>query len=218
MIRILALALFLVSSSAWPDECDALPPPSVTVKRLEESVTLNRAYNYKSITVLASTEHRSAKRVLGLTRGKATVKFDVQMSSLIDHSGRWECTSPKIVVSFGYSPMTVYVAREFPAGGCAYNAIYQHELRHVKTYQAHLSSIERDITEALNQRFVTGSPSRGSVGQARSMLEKEIHERWMPYIKREIERVESAQALIDTPDEYARVGERCNGEIQRLTP
>jgi hypothetical protein len=39
----------------------------------------------------------------------------------------------------------------------------------------------------------------------------------MPYIKREIGKVESAQSLIDTPEEYARVSESCNGEIQKLT-
>ena len=136
---------------------------------------------------------------------------------MTDRLGRWECSSPQITVSFGYSPMTVYVASEFPAGSCAYNEIYQHELRHVKAYQSHLSSIETDITESLNQRFATGTFSRGPVGQARSSLEKELHERWMPYIKREIGKVESAQALIDTHEEYSRVSKSCNGEIQKLT-
>lgn len=213
---LLLLALLCSSSVAWTDECDVLAPPSVTVKRLEESFVLNTNYNYKSITALGSTEHRPAKRVLGLTRGNATVKFNVQTSSITERLGRWECSSPQITVSFGYSPMTVYVASEFPAGSCAYNEIYKHELRHVNAYQTHLSSIERDITETLNSRFATGTFSRGPVGQARTTLEKELHERWMPYIKREIGRVESAQALIDTPEEYTRVSESCNGELQKL--
>jgi hypothetical protein len=211
--------LALLLSSAKPvhaDACANLPPPSVTVKRLEEPITLDTSYNYKSITVLGSSEHRPAKRVLGLTRGHATVKFNVQVSSIADHSGRWECSSPKIAVSFGYSPITVYVASEFPAGSCAYNEIHQHEMRHVNAYQAHLQSIEAEISETLERRFATHAPWRGPVGQTRSMLEKEMHDRWLPYIKREIERVEASQALIDTPEEYARVGESCNGEIKRL--
>lgn len=211
----LALALLYPASAVHADTCDSLPPPSVTVKRLEEPITLNTSYNYKSITVLGSSEHRPAKRVLGLTRGNATVKFTVQVSSIADHSGRWECTSPKISVSFGYSPITVYVASEFPAGSCAYSEIHRHEMRHVHAYQAHLLGIESDISETLKHRFATREPWRGPVGQTRSMLEKEMRERWMPYIKREIERVEAAQALIDTPEEYARVGESCNGEIKR---
>ena len=39
----------------------------------------------------------------------------------------------------------------------------------------------------------------------------------MPFVKREINKVDAAQALIDTPEEYARVAESCNGEVRRLT-
>ncbi len=218
MIRAFAFALVLLilSGSAWPDECDSLLPPSVTVKRLEEPLSLITNHNHREITVLASTEHRPEKSALGLTRANATVKFDVKTSSFVDHQGRWECASPQIVVSFGYSPMTVYVASEFPKGSCAFNEIYQHELRHVKTYQDHLASIEREIAETLNRRFATGGPWRGPVGQAHARLEKELHERWMPYIKQRIASAESAQKLIDTPQEYARVGNSCHGEIKRL--
>lgn len=112
--------------------------------------------------------------------------------------------------------MTVYVAKEFSKGSCAYNEIYRHELRHVNTYQEHLASINKGLVDTLSDRFATGSSWRAPVGQTRTRIEKELNERWMPYITREIERVESAQALIDTPEEYARVAETCNGEIKNL--
>ncbi|MEI7613728.1 MAG: hypothetical protein WCK63_12515 [Betaproteobacteria bacterium] len=217
MKYVFAMSLVLLYSPIRADECSRLPLPSVTVKRFEEPVSFNTTYDYKSITVLGATEYHSAQRVLGLTRGEASVQFEIQSSSLADPSGRWECISPQIKVTYGFSPMMVYIAREFPKGSCAYNQVIQHELRHVKTYQDHLVSIERDITEALTRRFVTGTPWRGPVGQTFVLLEKEMQERWMPYIKREIGRVESAQALIDTPEEYKRVSESCYGEIQMLT-
>ncbi len=215
-MRALILVLAFLSGPAWPDGCDQLPPPSVTVKRLAEPVSLNTTYSYKSISILASSLPRPEKRVLGLTRGNARVKFEIKTFSYVDRSGRWECFSPQIVVSYGFSPMTVYVAKEFPEGSCAYNEIYQHELRHVATYQEHLASIENVLAETLNRRYATGTPWQGPVGQTQTALQKEMNERWMPYIKREIERVESAQALIDTPEEYRRVAESCNGDIKRL--
>jgi hypothetical protein len=216
-MRALILLLLCASGQLCANECDKLQPPSVTLKRLDEPVSLDTSYSYKSITVLASTLHRPENRVLGLTRGIARVKFEAQTTSFADPTGRWECASPKISVTYGFSPMTVYVAKEFPKGSCAYNEIYQHELRHVKTHQDHLISIEKDIADTLTRRFATGSVWRGPVGQARMTLERELNERWAPYITREIERVESAQALIDTPEEYARVADSCNGEIKRLT-
>ncbi len=212
----LAFLLIFVSSLIRADECDQLPLPSVTLKRLDEPVSLDTTYSYKSITVLGSTLHRPENRVLGLTRGTARVRFETKTALIVDRTGRYECASPQLVVTYGFSPMSVYVAKEFPKGSCAYNEIYQHELRHVKTHQDHLISIEKELTDTLNRRFATGSPWRSTVGQTRLTLERELNERWIPYITREMERVESAQALIDTPEEYARVADACNGEIKRI--
>ena len=215
-MRTLIFLLVFVSSQIWADECDQLPPPSVTLKRLDEPISLNTSYSYKSITVLGSPLHHPEKRVLGLTRGTATVRFETKTVLIVDRTGRWECASPQLVVTYGFSPMTVYVAKEFSKGSCAYNEIYQHELRHVKTHQDHLASIEKELIDMLNRRFATGSPWRSIIGQTRLTLERELNERWIPYITREMERVELAQALIDTPEEYARVANACNGEIKRI--
>ena len=215
-LRAMALVAILNAASAWAaDECDRLPVPSVKVKRLSEALSLDTTYGYKSLKVLGAALSRPENQVLGLTRATSRVSFEIKTSSYIDRTGRWECSSPQITVSYGFSPMTVYVASEFARGSCAYNEVYQHELRHVKTYQDHLVSIEKNLADTLNQRFATGSVWRAPKGQTRMMLEKEMNERWLPFIKREIERVESAQALIDTAEEYARVSGACKGEIER---
>jgi len=209
------IALFAVTT-VWAATCESLPTPSVKVNRRDAPVTVDTSHDYKSITVLGSKEHHSKLRVLGLTRGISRIGFEVRISSIVDPTRQWECASPQIVVTYGFDPMTVYVAKEFPKGSCAFNEIYRHELRHVQTYQDHLARLEKDITETLAKRFETGKPYRGAIGQTRQMLEKELNERWLPYLKREIERVASSQALIDTPEEYERVSRSCNGAIQRV--
>ena len=213
----MALVAILHATSAWAtDECDRLPLPAVAVRRLDEPVSVDTTYGYKSLKVLGAALVRPENRVLGLTLATSRVNFEIKTSSYVDHTDRWECSSPQITVIYGFSPMTVYVAKEFPKGSCPYNEVYQHELRHVKTYQDHLVSIEKDLADTLRQRFATGSIWRAPKGQTRLMLEKEMNERWLPFIKREIERVESAQKLIDTPEEYARVSGACIGEIERM--
>ena len=212
---LLLLAVFAMPSRA--DECDQLPKPSVTVKLLDEAIALNTQYSYKSLNNIGAAQARPGYQVLGLTRGSAVVRFAAATASYLDRSGRWECASPQLTLSIGYSPMTVYVAREFPEGSCAYKEIYEHELRHVKAYQSHLKAIEKDISETLNRRFATGGPWRGPAGQASVRIQRELDERWIPYVKREIGRVDAAQALIDTPEEYARVAESCAGEVKKGT-
>ncbi len=207
--------MLCVSGPGWADACGRLAAPALTVQRFDEPITMSFEYGYKALNVLAANLSRPGRRILGLTRGKAVVKFESRTAAVVDRSGQWECASPQISVTYGFSPMTVYVAKEFLPGSCAYQAILAHELQHVKIYQEHLSSIEKGLTDTLSRRFVTGGPWRGPVGQTSARLQREVEERWLPYIKREIDRVDAAQAMIDTPEEYARVVASCGGEIRQ---
>jgi hypothetical protein len=213
LVSILSFALG--SGAGHAQGCDSLPLPSVTLKRFEEPVTTNFEYGYRTLTNIGAALADGPRFVLGLTRGNAVVKVEFKAPGFIDRTGRYECSSPQLTLSYGFSPMTVYVAREFPAGTCAYKQIYEHELRHVRTYQAHLVAIEPELAATLNQRFATGAPWRGPVGQTQGRLQKELEERWIPYLQREINRVKAEQGLIDTPDEYERVSNSCNGEIKK---
>ena len=214
-MRLLA-ALLLFSGPLWADVCDQLPKPAVAVHRLEAQINVNKQYGYRELTHLGSPLAQPGKQVLGLTRGQASSRFSLSLARQLDPSGRWECASPQVTMTYGFSPLTVYVAREFPEGSCAFKEIYQHEMRHVKTYQAHLISIENELAATLGRRFATGGPWRGPSGQTRAQLERELNERWLPYVQREINRVDADQSLIDSPEEYARIADSCNGEIGRL--
>ena len=216
MRLLLTLPLLLIASPGRADPCDELPKPSVTIKRIDERLSYNTEYSYKSLTNIGASLARPGKQVLGLTRGNATVSFASNTPSIIDPTGRWECASPQITLSFGFSPLTVYVAREFPEGTCAYKEIREHEMRHVETYQKHIASIEKELTESLNARFASGTVWRGPVGQTASRLRQELDARWAPYVQRQIKRVDEAQAKIDTAEEYERVANACGGEISKV--
>lgn len=212
---ILILLALILPGAAQADECDQLPLPSVKLIRFETTPILNLQYSYESLTNIASEQSASGHKVLGLTRGNAIVRFETKTPSYVEKSGRFECASPQITVRYGFKPMTLYVAREFPPGSCAYKEIYEHEQRHVKTYEDHLVAIEKEFSTSLEQRFATGAPWRGPVGQTASRLQRELNDHWLPAITRRIEQVKSAQALIDTPEEYARISESCDGEIKK---
>lgn len=215
-MRGLVFFLLVATTAALADECDTLPPPSVTVRQIATPVTVNLEYDYRAISQLSTQEYRTPHRVLGLTRGTARIVFEIRTPAIIDRSRQWECVSPQITLSYGFSPMTVYVAREFAPDGCAYREILQHEQRHVKTYLDHVAALAPELTEALQRRFATGAPARAPVGQTRALLDRELQERWLPFVQREMERVKTSQALIDTPDEYRRVTQSCGGEILRV--
>lgn len=216
-MRLLPLLILLLAANASGAEpCDELPKPSVTIQRIEEQISYNTEYSYRSLTNIGASLARPGKQVLGLTRGNATVAFASNTPTISDRSGRWECASPQITLSFGFSPITVYVAREFPEGSCAYKEIHDHEMRHVEAYRQHIASLKKELSAALNARFATGAVWRGPVGQTAARLRQELDARWAPYVQRAIKRVDEAQAKIDTAEEYERVANACDGAVGKV--
>jgi hypothetical protein len=158
---------------------------------------------------------RRGSWVLGLTHTEARVRIKVDGRMLIDPATGYECVAPRIDVSLDYAPIVVYVSREFPPASCAYREVLAHEMRHLTTYQTFMPKAEATVRARLAARF-GGKPLYAPIGQARGLLQREIDRRWMPYIKGEMAKVEVLQAAIDTPQEYARLGKVCAGEVQSL--
>lgn len=186
---------------------------SVTSSR-QEGYRVDNSYSFHGLSALKG--HRApGSYVLGLTHTEARVTIGVQGALLTDPLTGYECVAPRIEVKLRYLPIIVYVGREFAPGTCAYREILAHELRHRDAYLAFLPRAEEIVAEALARRF-EGKPLYAPGGQARNLLQREIDTGWMPFIKREMAKVERLQAAIDTPQEYARLGKVCAGEVQSL--
>lgn len=170
--------------------------------------------SYYDLTRLKGSVQRGAV-VLGLTHTEARVSIKVGGRMLVDEASGYECVAPRIDVNLFYAPIVIYVSREFPSGSCSYQEVLAHEMRHLMTYQDFLPRAEAIVRARLAARFA-GKPLYAPIGQARSLLQREVDRSWMPYIKRELAKVEVLQAAIDTPQEYARLGKVCAGEVQSL--
>jgi hypothetical protein len=209
------LLLALHAGSVQSTECAQLPPSTVNVKRLETPISLNLEYSYKTLKALGEDYTRNNIEVLGLTRGTGIAKFEIKTQVSRTAKSDWECSSVTVSLEYGFSPITVYVGREFPQGSCAYDEIYRHELMHVSAYTEHAKKIEQEITETLKYRFERNTPWRQAGGLSQLRLQAEINERWVPYLKRMLDKVKVEQRGIDSPEEYARVAASCDGAIKR---
>jgi hypothetical protein len=158
---------------------------------------------------------RPGQYVLGLTRTESHVSINVGGRLLSDPASGYECIAPHIEVALHYPPIVVYVSREFAPGSCAYEEVLAHEMRHLNAYLDYLPKAESRVRLALERRF-EDKPLYARIGQAQSLLQREIDRGWMPYIKSEMAKVEALQAAIDSPQEYARLGKVCGGEVQSL--
>jgi hypothetical protein len=177
----------------------------------QNGYTINNQLPYRALTAKAGNMD-SRMQTLGLTVTKGLYKVKLGGPVLQDAVSGYECIAPKVDVALNYSPVLIYVGNEFVPGSCAYKEILEHEQRHLHAYMDNLVRVEKVVTDALNKRFA-GQPMYAPSGTAMSALEHEINGTWFPFIRDEFEKGKIEQAKIDSPDEYARLGKACNGEI-----
>ncbi|HEU4853113.1 MAG TPA: hypothetical protein VFT37_13250 [Telluria sp.] len=221
-MRILALlfalcwsADALAARTPFQARCeDTIPRTSTTLIARQAGYVVDNSKSYHQLTGLKGPEEQRGF-VLGLTRTESHVTIDSTGAILRDRDSGFECLAPQIVVRLWYSPITVYIGREFGPGTCPYREILKHEMRHVKLYTDHMLQVERSVRAALAQRF-GDKPMYAPRGQSNAMLGREIDVRWIPYIKAELARVEPEHAAIDSLEEYSRLSKVCEGAVQSI--
>ena len=220
MKLVLALALLCAlapasARTAFQARCEDTIGQSVSVMSSKQNgYRIDNSYSFHGLSAMKGNR-MPGSYVLGLTRTASQVGIKVEGRMLSDPASGYECVAPRLEINLYYLPIVVYVGREFPPHTCSYREILAHELRHHDIYLNYLPQAEKLISAALARRF-EGKPLYAPRGQARSLLQREIDSGWMPFIKNEMAKVERLQAAIDTPQEYARLGKVCAGEVQSL--
>ena len=176
--------------------------------------TINNQLPYRALTLKTGSAD-SRKETLGLTVTRAQYGATLGGPILQDAASGYECVAPRVEIKLNYAPVLIYVGNEFVPGTCSYNVILEHELRHLKAYMDNLTRVEQAVREALERRF-EAKPLYAPSGTAQSALQHEINSLWFPFINAEFDKGNVEQAKIDTPQEYARLGDSCDGEIKQI--
>jgi hypothetical protein len=169
----------------------------------------------KSVAELTQRRKQKSDRwqTLGLTetvvrlstkRGYATLKMPSGMG----------CLRPSLEVTLSTSPQTIFVAREFPKGSCAFNEIMAHELRHAAVNQRHAESVARKLKAELDQVFGQ-QIFYGDVQQLTQQFKQAWDREWVPRINKQLGESEAQHRQIDSPEEYARNNTMCGGELPK---
>jgi hypothetical protein len=144
-------------------------------------------------------------RVYGLTHAEPYFRLSVVPRGVFGDHGQI-CAMPDIAVSFGFSEITVYLAREL-TNPCRRNVIREHEEEHVKTWKAHLRASAQLLTPTLLREV--GEPRiYTSRDDTEAGIRAWANELVTPWAKRIVANVREAQEAIDTPTMYAAVASR----------
>ncbi len=152
--------------------------------------------------------------VVGLTSLTTITEIEFSGELIKQKNGSGECLSPQIQITIALDPIQVYIGSEFKPGSCAYNTIYEHEMRHVALYKASIPKVANIVQDLLKRRLGE-RPIYAPADTAYRLLRQEIDQFWRPLIKAELSKIEIDQQAIDSEDELTELAVACNGTIQK---
>ncbi|MFP4313617.1 MAG: hypothetical protein ACLFR0_04745 [Alphaproteobacteria bacterium] len=194
-------------------ECDG-PSPRVQVKMFKKKTDIVRSFSTGHLTHIHTGAYRpNSNFVLGLGGGnfalnakmKFTIKTKDQLSCVrLDH----------IMGHFTIKPLMM-IAREYRKGTCEYNAVLEHERKHVaalekfqrhyaRKFKSRLKEIARNINTA---QVVSATQAEISKAQIEEQITREIQN----YVEQITPIIQQRQIDIDNPQEYRRVYAQCDG-------
>ena len=172
----------------------------------------------KSIAELTALQNKngptSPVRAIGLTHADYRFNSSARVNVITDHDTGLSCGRPRIEVTLGVAPQTVYVAREFPPGTCAHQKILEHEQRHVEVDQAHVEA----AAELLQAKMASFYGNRIMFGQAQTLTDQvfaDVENRWTRVARRRFEEGNAKHRAIDSPESYRRYRSMCEGALSR---
>ncbi len=215
----LALIICLLCPSLWA-AC-TVGQPAVTIEPLSGPANIDNSKSQREIQSLSGIGQavHSYRIPLALGLTLTQVQTTTRIAASIESTG-WSSKCARLValnIGFGFTPHTIYIPSEFQPTTCAYNAIYSHENQHVNT---DLNLLQSRLG-AVREQIIAGLPSLGPVeGGDEAALQQVLKsrlERLLTNIQNDFTRErQQAQAAVDSPAEYARVGNSCGGIIQKV--
>jgi len=190
-----------------------LPPGRVQVRTDPVDPVVESRLSYAELTRLAGREGEG-RWVLGLTRPALQVEAQWGFSALSDPASGLSCLRPSLTMTLRYRPVQVYVAREFIDDSCAYDFVLRHEMRHVDVHVRRLREVALQLQAELQDRLA-GVVHVGRRDELQGRLQAEVTGRWLPRAERDLQDVRREHQMIDSPEEYGRALDVCEGRIAR---
>ena len=203
-----ALAHFSPRGS-FDDRCAELPASAVDVALQPFSVHENRSEPFVSLARL-TRDVSASHRTVGVTQANFGHRSVVDSKGIEDRQNLRACLRPRVHVELFVQPLTVYIASEYAADPCRARVIREHEERHVQVFREFARESAARLQADLD-RVVGQSPHYGmTLEEAQRTIDRRLGDALSSFMRDAERTLAERQASVDTPEEYARVGNACS--------
>jgi hypothetical protein len=154
---------------------------------------------------------------MGITRYEPAIEFHVPLTVETRGDSMACARVDEVNISIGYRDVVVFIANEIPRYSCAFDETMAHEQKHIDANRELLDKFVPMIEERIkaylraNSAFLVEKPENAEA-LVRKRLDVIANE---AVAKMETENIRR-QREIDSPEEYRRLAQVCDGELSKL--
>ena len=203
-------------ADSFEEYCEKnLKPTQIVVRTDISPSSKNNELSYTDLSKMRQHGSHGLANTFGLTHAKVHTTTQYNYHLLKHPSGR-SCMRPSVEMQMAYTPITLYVGREFPVGSCEHQFILSHEMRHEKVYVDYLKLASTLFTEEIKTFFANKIFYGDSAQALDKSLKESVEGYWQPRAQAWLDNIDKVQMSVDTPEEYSRVDTACNGGIPKI--
>lgn len=215
----LALPFAWHSGRAHSNDCDTAQTVSVHIHQVPGNPVFDFSQDVPAIQSMAneSVHQVRAGWALGLTRYKLLLEMDAPMSVTKTKDGLF-CARPKSVdINVGTKDMNIFLPSELSGDRCGFEQILRHEDEHIAVSGQILKKYAVLIQEKLDAYVKSNGGVREKTSEAAVALQQNMLRISIADIAGQMEEeTNTRQHEVDSPLEYQRLLNICDGELADL--
>jgi hypothetical protein len=204
----------LALATAGGGSCSA-PAPQLAFKPTISSIKFNISESAGSLTELHGAQ---GGMVLGMAADPLYYEYQNQYTMYEQENGKICVALDTTLMYFRARPI-VFISNEFPRDTCEFNAILQHEKKHVKALKRFHAKYAKRFKKKMEDIIAQARPVAVDSSQVTAMqekMQKDMEDKVKAYLEKIMPLLAREQNKIDSPAEYERVDAECDGWNQRL--
>jgi hypothetical protein len=200
--------------------CRTAKAPQLIIKPVTDKVTYNHTktksqlnnFEVDTVNPYGTKVHTD---VGGIMRGGIETNYATKFAGLRSPEGQSCVWFDTVTVDIKITP-TIFIAKDYKKGSCMYNAVLEHETKHVNVDRSLVNTYAQTIGAAL-QKELSGKTVYGPVPSARESATQDQMQRRISKIMKDQMAVLNAERLkrqqqVDSLAEYNRVNAMCPGQ------
>lgn len=201
--------------------CEAKNPPSIEIHTSTDDISYNFTLSKKDLDHFeTSTINPYASNIItdvgGLMKGGIETKQNISFGTMTNHSTQQICFWHDKMEIYIHIKPTIYIANNFPRGSCMFNAIMEHEQKHVlvdrEIVNKYATLIGNAVRSDIAQSRLFGPAPLSQKDDIQAAIGKRMQSLLDQFTAQMSDERRKRQQKIDSLEEYERINHLCPEE------